>query len=190
MKRTLSLIVIVVLASSVLAGAALAQDPPPIPQLPTPGTLVADGDGRAQVHGDGTVTVTAASAWLAIRDGNGDAVITIDGAGELIDDAALDAFTAQNDAALERVTNLRARLAEGWVLYRNFEGTATVSGSRISVAVTGEGVHLEAEGYGGYALRGEGTYTINGADAQWDAEASRGRLGVPATNSLRPVRQG
>ena len=99
------------------------------------GTLTASGDGLAGLRGNGTVTISG-NGILWIRDHNGDATIQVSGSGA------------------------KRELPNGWMRYVGFRGQATVSGSLITVALSGYDIHLQATGTGRFVLRGNGTYTI------------------------------
>ncbi len=99
------------------------------------GNLVADGDGLAGIRGGGTVTISG-NGILWIRDQAGDAEIDITGNG------------------------IRSDLPGGWVRYSGFNGSAVVSGSQITVALSGYSIHLQASGTGSFVLRGNGTYSV------------------------------
>ncbi|RME08112.1 MAG: hypothetical protein D6803_02100 [Anaerolineae bacterium] len=63
----------------------------------------------------------------------------------------------------------REELGNGWVRYSGFEGTATISGSDVTVAIAGDHIRLYARGQGRYALRGEGGYRTSGDGWHVDA---------------------
>ena len=115
------------------------------------GTLTAEGDGHAAIQGSGTVTVSG-EGTLRILDRAGDAEISVSGGGG----------------------QTRSSEREGaWVIYRSFEGSASVTGSDIIVSLRGHDINLEARGTGRAYLRGQGTYTVNGEDGNW---LPRGRV--------------
>ncbi len=99
------------------------------------GRLTADGDGLAALRGQGTVEVTG-NGILWIHDQAGDASIQVEGYG------------------------VRTERPNGWVRYSGFHGSAVVSGSAITVALSGYDIHLEATGQGRFVLRGNGSYTV------------------------------
>ncbi|MBT3313893.1 MAG: hypothetical protein HN390_04695 [Anaerolineae bacterium] len=99
------------------------------------GTLKANGDGLAGIRGSGDVSISG-SGILWIRDHAGDAVINVSG--------------GRN----------RREGENGWVRYSGFNGEASVSGSQITVALSGFGIDLEATGTGKFVLRGSGSYTV------------------------------
>ncbi len=114
------------------------------------GTLKATGDGLAGIRGNGTVTISG-NGILWIRDRAGDAVINVSGNGK------------------------RAE-KNGWIRYSGFQGQATVSGSQITVALSGYDINLEATGTGKFILRGNGSYTVEKdgiivLDGVWTEEA-------------------
>src|SRR3972149_1636388 len=76
------------------------------------GTLTASGDGLAGLRGNGTIHISGNGVpW--IRDHAGDASIQVTGNGE------------------------RRELSSGWIRYAGFQGDATVTGSRVTVALSG-----------------------------------------------------
>ena len=99
------------------------------------GTLTASGDGLAGIRGNGTVHITG-NGILWIRDHNGDAVIEVTGNGH------------------------RMEMPNGWIRYSGFQGAAAVTGTRITVALSGYDIQLEATGTGKFVLRGNGTYSV------------------------------
>jgi len=99
------------------------------------GTLTASGDGLAGIRGNGTVTLSG-NGVLYIRDRAGDASIQVSGNGT------------------------RRELPNGWIRYVGFRGEAVVSGSQITVALSGYDIQLTASGTGKFVLRGHGSYTI------------------------------
>jgi hypothetical protein len=116
------------------------------------GTLIADGDGLAGIRGNGTVTVSG-NGVLWIRDTAGDAEINISGE-----------------------SGHRAEGERGWIRYSGFNGQAVVSGSQVTVAVSGFDIHLEASGTGKFIMRGNGSYSVerNGVtlvNGSWTEEA-------------------
>lgn len=98
------------------------------------GTLTASGDGLAGIRGSATVTITG-NGILWIRDLGGDASIQVSGYGT------------------------KTELPNGWIRYFGFQGNAIVTGSSITVALSGYDIHLQATGTGKYVLRGNGSYT-------------------------------
>jgi hypothetical protein len=99
------------------------------------GTLTASGDGLAGIRGSGTVTISG-NGILWIRDRAGDASIQVSGNGT------------------------KRELSNGWIRYAGFQGEAVVSGSQITVALSGYDIRLTASGTGKFVLRGNGTYTV------------------------------
>ncbi len=114
------------------------------------GTLTASGDGLAGIRGGGTVTISG-NGILWIRDLGGDASIQVSGYGA------------------------KTELPNGWIRYIGFQGNATVTGSSITVALSGYDINLQATGTGKFVLRGNGTYTAerNGTviSGAWTASA-------------------
>ena len=116
------------------------------------GTLRANGDGLAGIRGNGNITISG-NGILWIRDSAGDAVINISGNG-----------------------GHRSEGENGWIRYSGFDGQATVSGSRVTVALSGFGINLTATGSGKFIMRGNGSYTIEKdgvivLDGVWTEEA-------------------
>ena len=103
------------------------------------GTLTASGDGLAGLRGDGTIVISGAGV-LWIRDHAGDASIEVSGQG------------------------VRRESPGGWIRYIGFDGEATVSGSAVTVALSGVNIDLEATGTGHFVLRGQGEYSVSGPD--------------------------
>lgn len=106
------------------------------------GTLTASGNGLAGIKGDGEVTISG-NGVLWIFDHNGDANIQVTGHG------------------------LRQDLPSGWIMYSGFDGEAQVSGSLITVALSGFDINLEASGTGRFLLRGTGTYQTGDKSGEW-----------------------
>ena len=112
------------------------------------GTLTASGDGLAGVRGNGNITISG-NGILWIRDHAGDASINVSGNGE------------------------RSELPSGWIRYIGFDGQAQVSGSKVTVALSGWGIELEATGTGKFLLRGNGTYSTSRGDQVFVGEWSQ-----------------
>ena len=114
------------------------------------GRLTAYGSGLAGLRGNGTVTISGEGV-LWIRDLNGNAEIKISGQGR------------------------RTNLPSGWTRYAGFNGQATVTGSQITVALSGADIEMQATGRGKFILRGEGSYTVRKNDitttGSWTMEA-------------------
>ncbi|MEA1984918.1 MAG: hypothetical protein U9N13_04630, partial [Euryarchaeota archaeon] len=123
------------------------------------GSLVAEGNGTAVLSGDINVSITASNAKLVIKDLADDAQIEIDGDYVQID------------------TGSGSDVANPALVYLNFSGDVTISGSRLTVMVHGEDITLRAEGTGSAILSGTGYYEVEGADSstgslQWAAVSS------------------
>lgn len=89
---------------------------------------------------------------LWIQDRGGDAVINVSGNG------------------------IRSEGENGWVRYAGFDGQATISGSQITVVLSGYDINLEATGTGRFVLRGKGSYSVEKdgiivLDGVWTEEA-------------------
>jgi tetratricopeptide (TPR) repeat protein len=120
----------------------LKQHRPGSVDLNGTGRLTASGDGQATLSGDLEIEVSAKSATLTIIDHGADVDLVVSGEGtkEVVDDGA--------------------------ITYSGFNGTATVSGSSISVVINGDDIQLTAYGTGSAVLRGFGTYTVETDDGQ------------------------
>lgn len=84
----------------------------------------------------------------------------------------------------------------GWMRLRRASGRLYISGSRVTVRLSGSALNLAVAGNGGAILTGRGRYWLNGGEASdWDGErlriesrlaadarprASRARAGAPA----------
>ena len=101
------------------------------------GSLSAKGEGKATVSGNLELTVSAKSGILTIKDYDEDAVIEINGKGT------------------------KEVLNDGTIKYEGFDGTATISGSSITVEITGNDIELNAEGTGSAVLKGNGSYNVD-----------------------------
>jgi len=106
------------------------------------GTLTAQGDGIAGLRGNGSITISG-SGTLYVRDAAGDATINVTGKG------------------------VKRELRNGWILYAGFDGQAQISGTQITVALSGINIHLQASGTGKFLLRGEGTYETLHSKGVW-----------------------
>lgn len=115
------------------------------------GELHAWGDGLAGVRGNGTVIVSG-SGVLYFRDRAGDADWSVSGTGE------------------------RRDLPSGWIIYYGFDGTFQVTGSHITVTLSGYNVDLQAKGTGLAILHGEGEYEVNGHHFFWRSDFEPIRL--------------
>ncbi len=99
------------------------------------GTLTASGDGLAGIRGNGRVEISG-NGILWIKDHAGDADINVSGNG------------------------VRHEMPGGWIRYTGFQGQANVSGSSITVALSGYNINLRATGTGSFVLRGNGEYSV------------------------------
>lgn len=127
---------------ALLAATAFAPQPALADSGGGTGVLTASGNGLAWIRGNGTITISG-NGILEIRDHAGDAEIRVSGAGK------------------------KTELAGGVIRYIGFNGSATVSGSDVSVSLSGYNIRLEARGTGKFILRGNGTYTVNGVHGTW-----------------------
>ena len=102
------------------------------------GWLTVWGTGKGVVDGDGRITIRG-NGDLYIRDHAGDTRIFIQGEGT------------------------RRELSNGWIHYRGFDGQATMDGTKITVAISGDHLRIVAYGSGRFALRGHGGYRTRGS---------------------------
>ena len=100
------------------------------------GTLTASGNGKATMSGNMEMEISARSGVLTITDYDGNAEVDVTGYGTKED------------------------LGNGAVRYSGFDGTASISGSSVTVVILGDDIELIAEGIGSAVLRGYGTYKI------------------------------
>lgn len=101
------------------------------------GSLTAWGSGKGVIQGDGNITVTG-NGDLWIYDHAGDARIIVSGDGT------------------------KFKNPNGWVHYEGFDGHAQISGSEVTVAISGDHLRMHARGSGRFALRGTGNYRTSG----------------------------
>ncbi len=109
------------------------------------GTLEANGNGRAVLEGNLTMTLSGINGTLIV---SGNANVTTDG------------------------TGTREVLGNGDVKYQGF-GQATIEGDNINIKISGNGINLTATGTGFAVLNGNGTYRTTddfGVSGQWDRE--------------------
>lgn len=112
------------------------------------GSIHAEGSGTAAAHGNGVVEFSGRGT-LYIRDWAGDAVIEINSG------------TPQPEAQAQAQDR-------GVMVFRGFDGTARIEGSRITVALRGRDIVMDAEGQGWVRLYGRGTYeTGGGQTGEW-----------------------
>ena len=142
MKRSIAILMSVVWVL-VMIPATLAQE-----SFSGTGTITAWGNGSAAMHGDGTVTITG-NGVLYVIDRYGDAEIEVSG----------DGYRTE-------------RKYHGYTLliYRGFNGEATISGTHFGAMLRGKDIHLTAEGTGKIVLKGRGEYEINGRTYSWTAD--------------------
>jgi len=77
-------------------------------------------------------------------------------------------LTAEGDAEIEVSGEGRKQeLASGRTRYVGFEGEAMVSGSRVSLALSGYDITLQASGIGKFWLRGEGMFSTGVIGGKW-----------------------
>ena len=116
--------------------AELKQHRPGSADLSGTGTLTASGNGVATMSGNMEVEISAHGGILTITDYDGNAEVDVTGYG------------AKED------------LGNGAVRYSGFDGTASISGSSVTVAILGDDIELAAKGTGSVVLRGYGTYDV------------------------------
>lgn len=109
------------------------------------GTLTAKGNGFAAMRGKLSVTISG-TGLLVIQDAAGDAKIKVSGKG------------------FKRV------FKNGVTVYGGFDGEAKISGSKISVALGGSDIELEASGTGKFFLRGNGSYHTDHDNGAWSKD--------------------
>ncbi len=102
------------------------------------GSLSAWGTGKGVVYGGGRISASG-NGDLWIYDYAGDARIDIQGSGTMNE------------------------LPTGWVHYEGFDGSASISGSEVTVVIAGSQIRLFARGSGRFALRGRGGYHTSGS---------------------------
>lgn len=107
------------------------------------GTLTAEGRGRLRFFGSGTATIKGKGSFK-YKDLGGDAKVTVDAEGR-------------------RHEHTRT----GVIHYHHFDGSATISGSRVLVKISGVNISATLEGSGAVSLRGRGSYTANGREGRW-----------------------
>jgi hypothetical protein len=99
------------------------------------GTLVAEGDGEIYIAGSGTVELSGEQGILTVTNSSGNMTIT--------------------------VTGFRDKIEIGTNKWQyNGTGSATVSGADFIVELSGENIHLTAEGTGSATFTGTGSYTL------------------------------
>lgn len=125
----------IALALAIICAGTLSAQPASADSGGGTGTLTASGDGLAGIRGNGSVTISG-NGILWVRDRAGDASINVTGYG------------------------VKTEMPNGWIRYSGFQGNADVSGSMITVALSGYDINLKASGTGSYVLRGNGTYSV------------------------------
>lgn len=116
--------------------AELKQHRPGSADLSGTGALTASGNGKATMSGNMEMDISAKSGVLTITDYDGNAEVDVTGYGTKED------------------------LGNGAVRYSGFDGTASISGSSVTVVITGDDIELTADGTGSAVLRGHGTYNV------------------------------
>ena len=116
--------------------AELKQHRPGSADLSGTGTLTASGNGVATMSGNMEVEISAHGGILTITDYDGNAEVDVTGYGTKED------------------------LGNGAVRYSGFCGTASISGSSVTVVILGDDIELTSKGTGSAVLRGYGTYDV------------------------------
>jgi hypothetical protein len=107
------------------------------------GKLIARGRGFARFSGDGAITISGAGL-LVIRPSDGNDEWNVSGKG------------------------IKRETKSGDVVYRGFDGTATITGTNVIVSITGANIRFDVEGEGRYFLRGRGVYSAtNSTNHSW-----------------------
>lgn len=117
--------------------------------------LLAKGNGTAVLSGDLDTDMTINDSQLVIKDLAGDAKITI---------------TNDDSAIVLKLDNSVADEPKRALVYSNFTGKASISGSRLTIMVRGNDLDLEVKGTGNAVISGEGTYTAGSDEVsrQWN----------------------
>ncbi len=117
------------------------------------GTLIAQGDGRAEITGTGTVEVKAPIQGEMQVSSNAEVTTTGEGT--------------------------KTTLDNGYVKYQGY-GSASVTGTGITVYISGNGISIEASGTGTVKLVGTGSYSTYGenyyVDGTWTATETTATL--------------
>ena len=119
------------------------------------GSVTAEGDGIALLAGRGIVEMSG-NGILWVKDGTGDAVIRVTGAGH------------------------KTEFPDGWTQYAGFRGKAHIEGRRIAVVIAGTDVDLRATGRGRVILWGHGSYEMNGSHGDWSTTGLGRRVRLAA----------
>jgi hypothetical protein len=110
------------------------------------GSIVARGNGTATVTGDLDKLVATGQGALIVTDRAGDAVITVSGRGV-------------------------KKVSGNVTSYAGFNGTATITGSDVTVQLAGVRVRMAATGDGSFTLKGTGSYDampgVAGGEGAW-----------------------
>jgi uncharacterized protein YdcH (DUF465 family) len=116
--------------------AELKEHRPGSADLGGTGKLTASGDGKATMSGNMEAKINARGGILTITDHDDNAEVDVTGYGTKED------------------------LGNGAVRYSGFDGTASISGSSVTVVILGDDIELTVEGTGSVILRGYGTYNV------------------------------
>ncbi|MFQ6013933.1 MAG: hypothetical protein ACE5NP_00640 [Anaerolineae bacterium] len=143
-KRMLILVLVALVASLGFATVAAAKT------IEGTGTLTAKGAGIAVVHGDGSVEI----------QGHGVGVVWV-----------------KNAESLEAHGHgIRKELPGGAVLFAGWSGQISASGSNLTVRMKGGRIEFTATGTGWVYLKGRGTYEIGDRSGRWSANGTLIRL--------------
>lgn len=116
------------------------------------GTLYAEGNGTAVISGNVTINITADDhAKLVIKDLAEDAEINVSGA----------EYESSNIDSGNSTDNNRA------FVFINITGQIDITGSRLTVMISGDDIELYADGTGTAVLSGDGTYEIGNEEGDW-----------------------
>ena len=147
MKRQYLFLVGVIVAMLMMAVPSFAQQIQAVGQ----GTVTANGNGRAAIMCSSCEVTLSGDGLLAILDSEGDSEVSISGAGR----------SAQRETDWGTAT-----------VYQGFNGSVTIRGAFVGLALRGDNISLSATGTGRVWLRGQGTYTLNGQNGNWQETGS------------------
>jgi hypothetical protein len=156
-----------IIATVTLAFAAVA--PPASAQTPATGTVLA-GRGVLDAHGTGLIAVrgnldmavSADEGILLVKDESGDAIIHVEGHGDVAH-------------------------WNGFTVYFGFHGSATIIGKGIGVIVVGRGIDMHVAGRGWAFLKGDGRYYVNGRGPfPWNNDGGFASITPPDATTTAP----
>jgi len=111
------------------------------------GTVTAKGKGVAKFEGAGSFEVTGTGIlWIVDCSMNNDLQVNVSGPGQKINTPSF------------------------LYVYKGFNGSATVSGSRMKVLIRGNDIKLSVTGVGKLHLKGRGTCQKGGQEIPWNEE--------------------